>query len=112
MPTLNVFVRTTGVSMVPSSFTWVEPASFPNAFPTNTAPATLSWNTLPPCGTMAVTPVRTRSPSMTVARPSPWLTDDDNHADRPDRTDQEHVAKCSVDLQVRPAHRPEGLHDL
>jgi hypothetical protein len=33
--------------MVPSSSTWVDPASFPKAFPTYTAPGTFSWNTLP-----------------------------------------------------------------
>ena len=44
----------------PSSSTCVEPASLPNALPTNTPPATLSWNRLPACGTIAVTPVRTR----------------------------------------------------
>ena len=42
MPTESVLVRTIGVSMVPSSRTCVEPASFPKAFPTNTAPATFS----------------------------------------------------------------------
>ncbi len=70
VPTLRVLVSTIGVSIVPSSFTWVEPASFPKAFPTNTAPATLSWNTLPPCGTIAVTPVLTRSPSTIVVCPT------------------------------------------
>ncbi len=39
-----------------------DPASLPNALPTNTAPGTLSRNTLPPCGTIAVTPVLTASP--------------------------------------------------
>ena len=42
IPTLSVFVSTIGVSMVPSSLTCVDPASLPNAFPTKTAPATLS----------------------------------------------------------------------
>ena len=42
VPTLSVLVRTMGVSIVPSSATCVDPASLPNALPTNTAPATLS----------------------------------------------------------------------
>ena len=46
-PTLRVLVSTTGVSIVPSSSTCVEPASLPKALPTNTAPGTLSWNRLP-----------------------------------------------------------------
>ena len=58
-PTLSVLVSAIGVSIVPSSSTCVEPASLPNALPTNTAPGTLSWNTLPACGTITVTPVRT-----------------------------------------------------
>ena len=70
MPTLSVLVRTIGVSIVPSSLTCVDPASLPKALPTNTAPATLSWNTLPPCGKIAVTPVRTSSPSMIVVWPT------------------------------------------
>ena len=69
-PTLSVFVRAMGVSMVPSSSTCVEPASLPKALPTNTAPGTLSWNRLPPCGTTAVTPVRTRSPPARVTCPT------------------------------------------
>jgi hypothetical protein len=52
-PTLNVFVRTIGVSIVPSSVTCVDPASLPNAFPMNTAPATFSWKRFPPCGRTA-----------------------------------------------------------
>ena len=35
---------------VPSSSTCVDPASFPNALPTNTAPGTLSWNRFPAAG--------------------------------------------------------------
>ena len=70
VPTLSVLVRTIGVSIVPSSLTCVDPASLPNALPTNTAPATLSWKTLPPCGRIAVTPVRTRSPSTIVVWPT------------------------------------------
>ena len=42
-----MLVSTIGVSIVPSSSTCVDPASLPKALPTNTAPATLSWNTLP-----------------------------------------------------------------
>src|SRR2546426_7001559 len=56
--------------MVPSSVTCVDPASLPNALPTNTAPATFSWNRLPPCGRIAVTPVLTLSPSMIVVWPT------------------------------------------
>ena len=55
-----------GVSIVPSSRTWVDPASLPNALPTKTAPATFSRKRLPPCGTMAVTPVLTVSPVVSV----------------------------------------------
>ena len=69
-PTLSVLVNAIGVSMVPNSSTCVEPANLPNALPTNTAPATLSWNTLPACGTITVTPVRTLSPSISVACPT------------------------------------------
>ena len=65
----SVLVRTIGVSIVPSSLTCVEPASLPKALPTNTAPATFSWKRLPPCGRMAVTPVRTVSPSIDGALP-------------------------------------------
>ena len=36
-----------GVSNVPNSSTWVEPASLPKALPTNTAPATFSWTNCP-----------------------------------------------------------------
>jgi hypothetical protein len=47
VPTARALVNTMGVSTVPSSCTRVEPASFPRALPTKTAPATLSWNRLP-----------------------------------------------------------------
>ena len=69
-PTPSVLVRTMGDSIVPSSWTWVAPASLPKALPTNTAPATLSRKTLPGCGTIAVTPVRMRSPSTRVRWPT------------------------------------------
>jgi len=69
-PTASVLVSTIGVSIVPSSCTCVAPASLPKALPTNTPAATLSRNTLPPCGTMAVTPVRIRSPSTSVRWPT------------------------------------------
>ncbi len=68
--TLSVLVRMMGVSMVPSSCTCSAPASLPNALPTKTAPATLSWNRLPPCGRMAVTPVLMASPSTIVTCPT------------------------------------------
>jgi hypothetical protein len=70
VPTARVLVSTMGVSMVPSSRTCVDPASLPKALPTKTAPATFSWNRLPPCGRIAVTPVRIRSPRISVAWPT------------------------------------------
>ena len=70
VPTARVFVRTIGVSIVPSSRTWVEPASFPKALPTKTAPGTFSWKRFPPCGSTAVTPVRMVSPSRSVTWPT------------------------------------------
>ena len=70
VPTASVLVSTIGDSIVPSSCTCVEPASLPKALPTKTAPATLSRNRLPPCGRIAVTPVRTRSPLTTVVWPT------------------------------------------
>ena len=54
----------------PSSSTCVDPASLPNALPTKTAPGTFSRKRLPPCGRMAVTPVRTVSPWTTVVWPT------------------------------------------
>src|SRR5579872_6251607 len=42
--TFNVEVSRIGVSISPSSFTCVEPASLPKPLPTNTAPATFSRN--------------------------------------------------------------------
>src|ERR1019366_815448 len=68
--TLNVDVRRIGVSISPSSSTWVEPASLPKALPTKTAPGTFSRNRLPGCGSMAVTPVRTSGPRMMVVCPT------------------------------------------
>ena len=41
VPTDSVLVSTIGVSIVPSSSTCVDPASFPKAFPTKTAPGHL-----------------------------------------------------------------------
>ena len=70
MPTDKVLVRTIGVSSVPSSCTWVDPASLPKALPTNTAAATLSRNRLPSWGRIAVTPVRTAAPSTMVVCPT------------------------------------------
>ena len=64
--TESVFVSTIGVSIVPSSTTWVEPASLPKAFPIWTAPGTFSWKRFRSCGRIAVTPVRTESPSWSV----------------------------------------------
>ena len=69
MPTASVLVRTIGVSMFPSSRTWRNPAALPNPFPTYTAAGTFSWNRFPPCGRIAVTPVRIESPS--IDRPVP-----------------------------------------
>ena len=69
-PTPSVLVSTIGDSIVPSSCTCVEPANLPKALPTNTAPGTFSRNRLPPCGTIAVTPVRTVSPAMRVVCPT------------------------------------------
>src|SRR5579862_2421518 len=66
----NVDVSKTGVSISPSSSTCVEPMIFPNALPTNTAPGTFSRKRLPSCGRIAVTPVRTLSPSIRVAWPT------------------------------------------
>src|SRR6185503_12588938 len=70
VPTPRVLVRTMGVSSVPSSSTCVEPASLPKALPTKTPAPTFSWKTFPACGTTAVTPVRTVSPSIRVTWPT------------------------------------------
>ena len=80
-------MSTIGVSIVPSSSTCVEPASLPKALPTNTAPATLSWNRLPPCGRTAVTPVRTPSPSRSVTWPTLHAGDVGDGVERPRRED-------------------------
>ena len=68
--TLSVLVRTMGVSSVPSSWTWVEPVSFPKPLATKIAAGTLSWKMFPSWGRMAVTPVRTSVPSMIVTCPT------------------------------------------
>jgi hypothetical protein len=48
--TFKVAVSRIGVSISPSSFTCVEPASYPKALPMKTAPGTFSRNMLPECG--------------------------------------------------------------
>src|SRR5258708_709496 len=68
--TFSVDFNMIGVSISPSSFTWVDPASFPNALPIKIAPGTFSRNRFPPCGRIAVTPVRTLSPRMTLVCPT------------------------------------------
>src|ERR1035437_93406 len=68
--TLKVDVSRMGVSISPSSFTCVEPTSLPKALLTKTAPGTFLRNRLPGCGRMAVTPVRTSLPRMTVVCPT------------------------------------------
>ena len=59
--TQSVQVSRIGVSSSPSSRTWVTPTSFPKPLPTWSAAGTRSRNGFPPCGRMAVTPVRTES---------------------------------------------------
>src|SRR5580698_4226878 len=68
--TESVAVSKIGVSISPISFTCVEPASFPYALPRKTAPGTLSLYRLPPCGRIAVTPVRMLSPRISVVCPT------------------------------------------
>jgi hypothetical protein len=68
--TQSVHVSSTGVSSSPSSSTCVLPSSLPKPLPTTTAAGTRSRNRSPPCGRIAVTPVRTLSPSTTVACPT------------------------------------------
>src|SRR5215831_7926714 len=68
--TLSVEVSAMGDSISPNSFTCVEPASLPKALPTKTAPGTFSRNRLPPCGRIAVTPVRMLSPRIMVVWPT------------------------------------------
>src|SRR5262249_10061497 len=70
VPTESVFVRTIGVSRFPSSRTCRKPAAFPKPLPTKTAAGAFSRKTLPSRGRMAVTPVRTESPSTSVACPT------------------------------------------
>ncbi len=70
VPTESVLVRTIGVSRLPSSWTWRKPAALPKPLPTYTAAGTFCWNRLPPWGTIAVTPVRTDSPRITVRCPT------------------------------------------
>jgi len=65
-----VHVSTIGDSSSPSSFTWVEPASFPKPFPTTIAAGTLSRNGLPPWGRIAVMPVLIESPRAMVVCPT------------------------------------------
>jgi hypothetical protein len=67
---LKVDVSRIGVSISPSSFTWVEPTTLPKALPTKTAPGTFSRKRLPEWGKMAVTPVRTSSPRIMVVCPT------------------------------------------
>src|SRR5216684_7337580 len=52
--TLKVDVSRIGVSISPSSFTWVEPASLPKALPTKIAPGTFSRNKLRGCGRIGI----------------------------------------------------------
>ena len=59
-----------GFSTLPSSMTWVEPKSFPNALPTNTTAGTFSWNGLPSWGRIMVTPVHSESPAIRVVWPT------------------------------------------
>ena len=68
--THSVQVSRIGVSSSPNSRTCVTPCSLPNPLPTYTAAGTRSRNGLPPCGRIAVTPVRMRSPSRTVTCPT------------------------------------------
>src|ERR1700756_2931508 len=68
--TLKVDVSRIGVSISPSSFTWVEPTTLPKALPTKTASGTFSRKRLPEWGKMAVTPVRTSSPRIMVVCPT------------------------------------------
>ena len=66
----RVLVRTMGVSISPSSMICVAPASLPKPLATDSPAGTLSRNREPPCGTMAVTPVRTLSPERSVTCPT------------------------------------------
>ena len=68
--TFRVFVSRIGVSISPSSLTCVEPMSLPKPLPTKTAAGTFSRKRLPPCGSIAVTPVRTSAPLINVACPT------------------------------------------
>ncbi|MNR13655.1 hypothetical protein D3C85_1300740 [compost metagenome] len=66
----RVLVRTMGVSISPSSRIWVAPASLPKPLATDRPAGTLSRNRSPPCGKIAVTPVRTLSPERSVTCPT------------------------------------------
>ena len=68
--THSVQVSRIGVSSSPSSRSCVTPNNFPKPFPTCSAAGTRSKKGFPPCGRIAVTPVRTRSPSTTVTCPT------------------------------------------
>ncbi len=66
LQTHSVHVSRIGVSISPSSRTWVTPSSLPKPLPTWMAAGTRDVYGLPPCGRMAVTPVRTSGASTTV----------------------------------------------
>ena len=68
--THSVQVRRIGVSSSPSSRSCVTPNNFPYPLPTCSAAGTRSKNRFPRCGRIAVTPVRTESPSTTVVCPT------------------------------------------
>ncbi len=70
VPTHNVLVSTIGVSRFPSSSTCRNPAALPKALAGKTAAGTFTWKTLPPWGTIAVTPVRMDRPSFRVTCPT------------------------------------------
>jgi len=59
-----------GVSSSPSSTNCVDPASLPKPFAIASPAGTLSWNRLPPCARMTVTPVRVLSASIRVTWPT------------------------------------------
>ena len=62
-PTDSVLVSTIGDSIVPSSSTWVEPGELAERVADeHGARPPCRRKTLPPCGSTAVTPVRTLSP--------------------------------------------------
>ncbi|BAA29146.1 111aa long hypothetical protein [Pyrococcus horikoshii OT3] len=69
---LNVFVNIIGVSIVPSSQSWIKPTGLEYPFITKAPARTFSLYMFPSCGSIAVTPVLT-GPFPGISFPFPLI---------------------------------------